>query len=157
MRIRPYRTLDNVIEGVVITFFDITEMKKTKEMLAQTSDQLCLAVVVRDSQDAILMLNLDGGILAWNPAAQMTFGWTEPEAKSMNIRDIIPQEMRAEEEMKILRKIAAGVEHEPCKSQRLTKDGKLVTVSLTVTPLVDEAGRTYALRPRSGLCSEGER
>jgi len=144
MRIRPYRTLDNVIEGVVITFFDITEMKKTKELLAQTSDQLRLAVVVRDSQDAILMLNLDGGILAWNPAAQMTFGWTEPEAKSMNIRDIIPQEMR-EEEMKKLRQIAGGGEHEPCKSQRLTKDGKLVTVSLTVTPLVDETGRVYAL------------
>lgn len=49
MRIRPYRTLDNMIEVVVITFFDITEMKKAKELFAQTSDQLRLAVVVRDS------------------------------------------------------------------------------------------------------------
>lgn len=62
----------------------------------------------------------------------------------MNICDVIPQKMR-EEEMKKLRQIAAGGEHEPCKSQRLTKDGKLVNVSLTVTPLIDEAGRTYAL------------
>ncbi|GFK93125.1 Chemotaxis protein methyltransferase Cher2 [Fundidesulfovibrio magnetotacticus] len=144
MRIRPYRTLDNVIEGVVITFFDITEMKKSQDLLAQANDQLRLAVVVRDSQDAILMLNLDGGIMAWNPSAQRIFGWTKQEALSMNIRDIIPQDKR-EEEIKILRRISAGGEHEPYKAQRLTRDGKLVAVSILATPLIGEAGQVYAL------------
>lgn len=145
MRIRPYRTLDNVIEGVVITFFDITEVKKTQELLAHTNDKLHLAAVVHDSQDAIMMLGLDGHILAWNPSAQMAFGWTESEAMGMNIRDLVPAATR-KDEMEKLRQIAAkGGEHETYKSQRLAKDGKLVTVSLTVTALADEAGRLYAL------------
>ena len=53
MRIQPYRTLDNVIEGAVITFVDITEMKKTQEALRKANDLLRLAVVVRDAHDAI--------------------------------------------------------------------------------------------------------
>lgn len=144
MRIRPYRTLDNVIEGVVITFFDITEMRKSQELLAQANAQIPLAIAVRDSQDAILVLNLDGGIMAWNPVAQRLFGWTEQEALGMNVRDIVPNEMRGEEINK-LRQIAEGGELKQYKSQRLTKNGKLITVALTATYLIDQTGRFYAL------------
>ena len=68
MRIQPYRTLDNVIEGAVITFVDITEMKQARDALRKANDLLRLAVVVRDAHDAITVQDLDGRILAWNPA-----------------------------------------------------------------------------------------
>ena len=73
LRIQPYRTIENVIEGAVITFVDITEMKKSHELLHKAHDQIRLAGVVRDSQDAIAAVNMDGDILSWNPAAQRLF------------------------------------------------------------------------------------
>ncbi len=95
MRIQPYRTLDNVIEGAVISFVDITEMKQTKEALRKANEMLRLAVVVRDAHDAITVQDMDGRILAWNPAAVRMYGWSEAEALMMNVRGIpgrkIPQ------------------------------------------------------------------
>src|SRR5665811_1274366 len=67
MRILPYRTLGNVIEGVVITFMDITKTKRAEEALRKANELLRLAVVVRDAHDAITVQDLDGRILAWNP------------------------------------------------------------------------------------------
>ncbi len=80
LRIRPYRTLDNVIDGAVITFFDITEMKKAREALQDSETLRRLAVVMTDSRDAILVQDLDGRILCWNPGATRLYGWTEAEA-----------------------------------------------------------------------------
>ena len=80
LRIRPYRTLENVIEGAVITFFDITEMKKAREALQDSETLRRLAVVMRDSRDAILVQDLDGRILCWNPGATRLYGWSEAEA-----------------------------------------------------------------------------
>ena len=60
MRILPYRTVENVIEGAVLTFVDITERK-------QLERQQRLAIVVRDSSDAITVQDFEGAILAWNP------------------------------------------------------------------------------------------
>ena len=90
LRIRPYRTLENVIEGAVITFTDITDLKKVQMALQQSEALRRLAVVVRDSHDAILVQALDGRILAWNPGAVKTYGWSEAEALAMNIRDAHP-------------------------------------------------------------------
>lgn len=53
MRIQPYRTIDSVIEGAVLTFLDITEMKKTRGELRKANELLRLAAVVRDARDAI--------------------------------------------------------------------------------------------------------
>ncbi len=66
MGIRPYRTLENVIEGVVITFVDITEQKRMREALQESETLRHLAVVVRDSNDAVTVQDLEGRILAWN-------------------------------------------------------------------------------------------
>ncbi len=154
MSIRPYRTLENVIEGVVITFFDITEMKHAKELLANSSEQLRLAVVVRDSYDAILMLGLEGGITAWNPAAQRIFGWSEAEALGMNIRDITPEELREGEVDKLL-SIAKGESKGQHTSKRLTKSGEIVQVWLTATALVNEAGHVYAIATTERVARDG--
>ena len=80
LRIRPYRTLENVIEGAVITFTEITEMKKAQALLQETETLRRHAVVVLDASDAITLQDLEGRILAWNPGAVRTYGWSEAEA-----------------------------------------------------------------------------
>ena len=91
MRILPYRTLDNMIEGAVITFVDITEMHQSQEALRKANEGLRLAVVVRDASDAITVQDLEGRTIAWNPGAARLYGWSEPEALVLNVSDRIPE------------------------------------------------------------------
>ncbi len=94
LRIRPYRTLDNVIEGAVITFSDISEIKRAEVTLEQANRLARLAVVVRDAHDAITVQDLDGRTLAWNPGAERLYGWSEAQALQMNVRQRIPPSCR---------------------------------------------------------------
>ena len=137
MRIRPYRTMENVIEGAVVTFVDITERKRL-EGLAR------LAIVLRDANDAITVQDLDGRILAWNRGAERLYGWGETEALGMNSAIMRP-EGRQDETPALVRRLRAGEVIEPFETQRKTKDGRIVDVWLTVTKLVDEAGMIYAI------------
>ena len=107
LRIRPYRTLENVIEGAVITFADITEMKKAQAALRESEALRRLAVVVRDAHDAITVQDLEGRILAWNPGAERMYGWSEAEALAMNIRDLIPEGQR-EEALAMVQQLGPG-------------------------------------------------
>ena len=77
MRIQPYRTLDNVIEGAVITFVDITEIKQANEMLLKVNELFNLSGASRDANIAITVQDLNGRILAWNQGATRLFGWSE--------------------------------------------------------------------------------
>jgi two-component system CheB/CheR fusion protein len=144
MRIQPYRTLDNIIEGAVVTFVDITEMKKTREALQKANDQLRLAVVVRDSNDAVTVQDPEGRILAWNPAAVRMYGWSEAEALLMNVRDRIPEGLQKDALAKILQLSRAKI-LEPHLTQRIAKDGAIMEVSIISTALVNESGQMYAV------------
>jgi two-component system CheB/CheR fusion protein len=144
MCLRPYRTLENVIEGVVITFIDITEMKLTRESLHKANDQLRLAVVVRDSHDAITVQDLTGSIIDWNQGAVRMYGWSEDEALKMNMRDLIPENLR-EEALEKLKQLSCSDVLEPYRTQRIAKNGKTVDVMLTATALLDNAGKMYAI------------
>jgi two-component system CheB/CheR fusion protein len=144
LRIRPYRTLENVIEGAVITFTEITEIKKAQEALRESEVLSRLAVIVRDAQDAITVQDLEGRILAWNPGAERMYGWSEAEALAMNVRDLIPEDGR-EEALARLQQLSRAEMIEPYRIQRIAKDGRLVDVWLTVTALVNDSGIVYAL------------
>jgi len=144
MCIMPYRTQDNVIKGAVITFVDITEMVKTRDALKKANELLRLAVVVRDAHDAITLKDLDGRILAWNPGAVRLYGWSEAEALKMNVRDRIPPAQR-EKEVEKLKQISRAEILEPYHTQRLTKSGKIVGISMIATALLNEAGQMYAI------------
>ncbi|MDD4927798.1 MAG: chemotaxis protein CheB [Gallionella sp.] len=144
MRILPYRTLDNVIEGAVITFVDITEMVATREALARANETLRLAVVVRDAFDAITVQDLNGRILAWNPGAVRMYGWSEAEALLMNVRERIPEGLRKRALSKVHQLSLAEI-LKPYRTQRLTRSGASVEVWLTATALVNEAGQMYAI------------
>ena len=144
LRIRPYRTLENVIEGAVLTFFDITEMKKAREALREVDKVHRLAVVVLDAHDAITVQDMEGRILAWNPAAERMYGWSEAEALAMNIRDLIPESQR-EEALDVVRQLARAEILAPYRAKRVAKDGRVVEVWLTTTALVNETGEIYAI------------
>lgn len=144
MRIQPYRTLENVIEGAVISFIDITTMINAREDLRKANELLRLAVVVRDAHDAVTVQDLEGCILAWNPAATRIYGWTEGEALAMNVADRIPEALREPERAKA-EAIARGEVLPAYTAQRLTKDGRTVTVEISVTALVNETGRIYGI------------
>ena len=144
MRIQPYRTLDNVIEGAVISFVDITETVQTREALRKANELLRLAVVVRDAHDAITVQDLEGRILAWNPGAVRMYGWSEAEALIMNIHDRIPPALREEALAKVHQLSQAEI-LEPYRTQRITKSGAVVEVWMTATALLNEAGQMYAI------------
>ena len=144
MRIRPYRTLENVIEGVVITFVDITEPKRVEEALAKANDQLRLAVVVRDSSDAITVHDLDGRIIAWNPSAVRMYGWSETEALSLNVRECASELLRKDFFVRVLTHNCEEPP-QPLRTKRMTKDGRMLDVWVTISTLVNESGQTYAI------------
>jgi two-component system CheB/CheR fusion protein len=145
MRIRPYRTLSNVIEGVVITFVDITEMKQIEDTLAKEATKLLrLSVVVRDAYDAITMQDLEGRILAWNPGAERMYGWSEAEALLMNVRDRIPPGLQEDAVAKLLQLSQAEI-LAPYRTRRIAKNGAVTEVWITATALLNQAGQIYAI------------
>jgi two-component system CheB/CheR fusion protein len=144
MRIMPYRTLENVIEGAVITFVDITEIKNARDELRKANELLRLAAVVRDASDAITVQDLDGRIIAWNPGAERMYGWTEAEALAMNVYDRIPESQR-EGAVEKLAKLSRAETLAPYSTQRIAKDGTIVEVSIISTALVNDAKKMYAI------------
>jgi two-component system, chemotaxis family, CheB/CheR fusion protein len=143
LRILPYRTLDNVVEGAVITFIEITEMVKIRIALRKANDLLRLAVVVRDSFDAITVQDLEGRTIAWNPGAVRMYGWTEQEALSMNVLQRTPKLVATTQDEKI--ELIHVEALEPYRTQRLAKDGRLIPVFLTTTTLLNDHGQAYAI------------
>ncbi|MCF8067527.1 MAG: PAS domain-containing protein [Desulfobacterales bacterium] len=134
MRISPYRTIENVIDGIVITFIEITKIKENRR----------LAAVVKDSNDAITVQDLEGNITAWNKGAEKMFGYSEAEALSMNIRDIVPDDKR-KEALAFVQKMQEDKEVDSFYTRRITKDGRILDVWLTVTKLVDDQGKIEAI------------
>ncbi len=153
LRIRPYRTLENVIEGAVITFTEITDLKKAQAVLRDTEAIRRLAVVVRDSHDAMMVHALDGRILAWNPAAERIYGWTEAEALAMNVRALIPEDER-EASLARITELSHAEIPAPCRMRRVLKDGRVIELWMTAARLVDQSGQPYAIATTERAASE---
>jgi PAS domain S-box-containing protein len=98
-----------------------------------------LAKVVESSDDAIVSKDLNSTIISWNLAAERMFGYTAAEAVGRSIRMIIPADRQAEEDA-VLSTIRAGRSVTHYETVRQRKDGSLVTISLTVSPIYDDAG-----------------
>ncbi|MDX1927401.1 MAG: chemotaxis protein CheB [Pirellulaceae bacterium] len=144
MRIKPYRTIENVIEGVVITFVDITDIKRVEDSLEKANRLARLAVVVRDASDAITVQDLEGRTIAWNPSATELYGWSEEEALQMNVRDRIPPTIQQECLAKVI-KLSKSEKLEPYRTQRLTKSGRVLNIQITATALENDSGVVYAI------------
>ncbi|MFL6652657.1 MAG: chemotaxis protein CheB, partial [Sulfurifustaceae bacterium] len=126
VRIRPYKTTENRIAGVVLVCIDITEEIRSLKSLKR------LAAVVRDSNDAVLVQDLKGDIRAWNPRAERLYGYSEAEALKMNVREVIPREAQDFHDQMVQRLLEKELA-EPIKTTRLAKDGRTVSVSVTAS------------------------
>jgi PAS domain S-box-containing protein len=98
-----------------------------------------LAALVASSDDAIISKDLDGTIQSWNPAAERLFGYAAGEIVGQSIRKIIPAARQGEEDQ-VLARIRAGMVVDHFETQRQAKDGRLIDISLTVSPIRDRAG-----------------
>jgi PAS domain S-box-containing protein len=98
-----------------------------------------LAKVVEFSDDAIVSKDLNSTIMSWNKAAERMFGYTAAEAVGRSIRMIIPANRQSEED-EVLRRIRRGEAVSHYETIRCRKDGSLVPISLSVSPIYNEAG-----------------
>ena len=137
-RILSYRTSDNHIEGVAIAFVDITE-----RMLAEGQSRR-LAAVLRDSNDAVIVHDLEGRITAWNRGAEQMYGSTAAEALQQQMSDLVPEEERFAQQETIGR-IVRGERVKSFETCRVTRDGERLEVWLTVTRLTDDRGKPIAI------------
>jgi len=124
--------------AVASTERDVTEQRKSEANLRR------LATVVMDSNDAITIQDFEGNISAWNKGAAKMYGYSEAEVLTMNIRDIVPDDKKSEA-LDYIRKMQEEEEVESFETQRITKDGKILDVWLTVTKIVDEEGKSVAV------------
>jgi PAS domain S-box-containing protein len=99
-----------------------------------------LAAIVQSSDDAIIGKTLDGIVTSWNPAAERMFGYTAAEMVGESIMRIIPEERRGEE-AEVLSRIQRGEIVDHFETTRVAKDGRAISISLTVWPIKDAAGR----------------
>jgi PAS domain S-box-containing protein len=111
--------------------------KRTTEQLGEYRSRL--ASIIDSSEDAILSKSLDGTITSWNKGAERIYGYTPEEVVGKNILMLAPDD-RAQEISEILRKIGRGEEVGHHESVRVTKDGRRLDVSISVSPLPGAAG-----------------
>jgi two-component system, chemotaxis family, CheB/CheR fusion protein len=144
LRIRPYKTLDNRIEGVVMTFIDIDSVKDAERLRKALQQERRLAAVVRDSSDAVTVQDFSGRILAWNRRAADIYGYCEEEALQLN-RSVLIAQRSVEDMRNIVQQLQKNIKVPPTESWRRRKDGHEIKVWLTVSQLLDEAGQPAAI------------
>src|ERR1700756_461453 len=117
---------------------DITDKKKAEEARYRH------AAVIESSDDAIASGTLDGIIVSWNTGAQKIYGYTESEAVGKPISMLVPPEL-PDEENNILETLKSGDRIEHFETVRVTKTGKRINVSLSISPIKDSSGRTVGI------------
>ncbi|HXD16360.1 MAG TPA: PAS domain S-box protein [Vicinamibacterales bacterium] len=131
--ISPVRNSAGEIVGVSKIARDVTVQKRIEQ------DARELAAIVESSEDSIISKNLDGTILSWNRAAEQMFGFAAAEAIGRSILMIIPDD-RTDEEEDVLRRIRRGEAVRHFETVRRRKDGTLLSVSMTASPIRSEDG-----------------
>ena len=124
--------------GVQVVMRDITERKRAEQARAR------LASIVVFSQDAILSRDLDGTVLSWNAGAERMFGYSAAEALGRPIEELIhPPEARARIAQNVER-VRRGEVIAPYETRRKTKDGRVIDVLSSVSPIRNDAGEIIA-------------
>ena len=128
----PLRHTDGTIVHLAVTH-DITERKRAEH------GALLLGAIVDSSDDAIISKNLDGIITSWNKSAERLFGYPASETIGQPVAILIPPD-RLNEEPQILGRLRRGEQVDHFETVRRTKDGRLIDISLTISPVKDRAG-----------------
>jgi PAS domain S-box-containing protein len=125
---------DGGISGVVLIFHGVNEEKKVERALRH------LAAIVESSDTAIISKTLDGVITSWNPGAERIFGYQAGEMIGTPMARLFPED-RLDEEPRILARLKNGERVDPFETVRVTKDGRRLPVSVTISPIKDATGR----------------
>jgi PAS domain S-box-containing protein len=126
------------ITGAINSLFDITERKRAEGSVMR------LAAVVQSSNDAVAAKTLNGIITDWNPSAERIFGYQPKEIIGKSVLTLIPED-RQSEEQEILRRIGRGESLDHYETVRRRKDGKLIDVSLTISPIKSPKGEIVGI------------
>ncbi|MGY0558355.1 chemotaxis protein CheB [Lysobacter sp. A421] len=132
LRIRPYRTVDNVIDGVVLTFVDISERQQYRIERAR------LAAIVDSSREMIIGHRLDGTITSWNASAHRILGHTASQAIGQSISVLAPDS--TEQTRQLLEACAKHRGSTEMEMQWVRQDGSQVPVAVTCSPVLDMDG-----------------
>ncbi|HEU4685351.1 MAG TPA: PAS domain S-box protein [Nitrospira sp.] len=132
--LHPIRDASGAVRFLHPTGIDITDRKRAEEEIAH------LAAIVRNSDDAIISKSLRGIVTSWNKGAERLFGYGADEMIGQSIFRIIPPD-RYSEEPAILERLAQGESIDHYETVRRHKDGTLLDISLTVSPIRDGQGR----------------
>jgi PAS domain S-box-containing protein len=136
----PIRDEDGRISGCVLVFRDVSARRRAeRDEKNRLLAARLLASIVESSDDAVIGKSLDGVIQSWNGAAERTFGYSAEEAVGSHISLIIPPERLGEEDQ-IIARLRAGHRVEHFETERRRRDGSLIFVSLTISPIRDDAG-----------------
>ena len=125
----------------------ISSLAKKKSEADKAADErrAQLAAVVESSEDAIFNKTLDGTVLTWNRAAQEMYGYNPEEMIGRNIAVLAPPE-KAGEIAGVLQRLRRGERIAPFETERVTKDGRRIDVSLSISPVFDNEGETCHCR-----------
>jgi PAS domain S-box-containing protein len=122
------------VTGAINMLVDITDTKTAEVQSAK------LVAIVQSSDDAIIGKTLDGIVTSWNPGATRIFGYTADEMIGQSITKLIPREL-IDEEPRILERLKKGERVEHFETKRKTKDGRILDISLTISPIKDKNDR----------------
>ena len=128
----PIRDVQGHVYGVVLVFRDVAERRRAEQTRAR------LASIVESSDDAILARTLDGIITDWSPGAERMCGFAASEIVGKSIEVFMPAD-RAEELDEINQKLLRGEPTRPFETVRLSKDGKRMSLSVSVSPIRNKA------------------
>ncbi len=115
---------------------DVTARKAAEEASHR------LAAIVQSTDDAIIGIDLNGGIMSWNPAAARIFGYSPDEIVGRSVFQLIPERLHSEE-LVILEKLRKGESIEHYETTRVRKSGESIEVSLTISPIRDGSGQMF--------------
>ena len=130
----PLHDASGNVVGAVNMLVDLTERSHAEQV------RQLLASIVESSDDAIVSKDLNGVIASWNPGAERLFGYTADEVVGKSVPSLFPADLQ-HEERSILERIRRGEQIEHYETVRCRKDGSLVDISLTVSPLRNAAGK----------------
>ncbi len=134
----PLKNEKGEVEAGLVIAMDITDLKQAEEKSAK------LAAIIESSDDAIISKTLESVITSWNDSAERMFGYTADEIIGETIYKLIPPD-RQEEEPMILARLKSGDRVEHFETKRLRKDGRLIDVSLSISPVKDQQGNIIGL------------
>ena len=131
---KALRDADGRIVGGINMLLDITERRKGEKAIS------LLSAIVDSSDDAIVSKDLNGTITSWNKSAERLFGYTAAEAVGKSVLMLIPKG-RQDEELEIITRLKRGEHVDHFDTVRVRKDGTLIDVSLTISPIRDREGQ----------------